>query len=201
MTRARTTALLAVTVTGLVGGCGSATTSPTGAATPAPSSGATPSGTALVTSAFSTVVPAGWDNKLGDAAEVQKFAVNGKVLLLVEQGPPGQLQHNVNDVKANVNVLLLSPSVPDNQIPAYLQTVSSSGATNLSAPQTFTIDGSTGQFITYDRDISGTPGEIQDMIVNHGGSTYDIILNTSQFAFAQQLAGLQAILAAWKWAA
>jgi hypothetical protein len=39
------------------------------------------------------------------------------------------------------------------------------------------------------------------MIVNHGGSTYDIILNTSQFAFAEQLAGLQAILAAWKWAA
>jgi hypothetical protein len=37
------------------------------------------------------------------------------------------------------------------------------------------------------------------MMVNHGGQTFDIVLNTSEFAFRQQQAGLQAILAAWRW--
>jgi hypothetical protein len=145
------------------------------------------------------VVPAGWSDKVGDATEVGKFSANGKVEMLVEEGPPGQVQQNINDVTANINVLLLASAVPDDQVATYLQSVSNNGATNLSAPQSFTIDGSTGQFITYDRDIQGTPGESQDMIINHAGSTFDIVLNTSQFAFAKQQPGLQAVLAAWHW--
>ena len=144
-------------------------------------------------------MPAGWSNKLDDPTEVAKFSANGKVEMLVEQGPPGQVQQNINDVTANINVLLLASTVPDDQVATYLQSVSNNGATNLSAPQSFTIDGATGQFITYDRDIQGTPGESQDMIINHGGSTYDIVLNTSQFAFSKQQPGLQAVLAAWRW--
>ena len=144
-------------------------------------------------------MPSGWSNKLGVASEVQKFSGNGTVEMLVEQGPPGQLQQNINDVTANINVILLASPVPDDQVAAYLQSVSTNGATNLSAAQSFTIDGSTGQYITYDRDIQGTPGESQDMIINHAGSTYDIVLNTSQFAFTQQQSGLQAVLTAWKW--
>jgi hypothetical protein len=156
-------------------------------------------GTPLTTGKFSTVLPTGWDNKVGDPTEVQKFSGNGTVEMLIEQDPPKPLQQNINDVTANINVLLLASAVPDDQVATYLQSVSNSGATNLSAPQSFTIDSATGQFITYDRDIQGTPGESQDMIVNHGGNTYDIVLNTSQFAFAQQQSGIQAVLTAWRW--
>ncbi|PZR81987.1 MAG: hypothetical protein DLM65_04800 [Candidatus Aeolococcus gillhamiae] len=106
---------------------------------------------------------------------------------------------NINDVTANINVLLLTLPVPDDQVAGYLQSVSSNGATNLSTPKSFTIDGATGQYITYDRDIQGTPGESEDMIISHGTTTYDIVLNTSQFAFNQQQSGLLAVLTAWRW--
>jgi hypothetical protein len=166
-----------------------------------PSATASPlGGTPVTTTKFSTVVPAGWSNKINDSAEVQKFSASGDVEFLVEQGPPGSAQQSVNDVTANINVLLLSTPVPDDQVATYLPSVSGDGATNLSSPQSFTIDGATGQFITYDRDIQGTPGESQDMIVNHGGNTFDIVLNTSQFAFSDQQSGLQAVLTAWRWA-
>ncbi len=197
MTSARTIAVSAMVACGLVTACGSAATP--SASSSQTTASASVSGTAITTAKFGTVVPQGWTNKIDVATEVQKFSANGQVLFLVEQGPPGQQQSNVNDIMANVNVLLLTTPVPDNQVPKYLGSVSSSGATNLSSPQAFTLDGATGQYIVYDRDVSGTPGESQDMIVNHGGSTYDIVLNTSQFAFNQQLTGLQSVLAAWKW--
>jgi hypothetical protein len=156
-------------------------------------------GTSVSTATFSTVVPAGWNNKTTDAVEVAKVGGNGRVEFLIEQPPPGQPKPNVNDVTANIDVVLLSPAVPDDQVVTYLQSISNNGATNLSLPQPFTIDGATGQLITYDRDIQGTAGESQEMMVNHGGQTFDIVLNTSEFAFRQQQAGLQAILAAWRW--
>jgi hypothetical protein len=198
--RARHATLVAVVACGLLSACGSA-------ATPSPSTssgsaGATSTplgGTPLSTDRFSTVLPATWSNKLSDATEVAKFSGNGKVEMLIEQGPPGQVQQNINDVTANINVILLASAVPADQVATYLQSVSNNGATNLSAAQSFTIDGATGQFITYDRDIQGTPGESQDMIINHGGSTYDIVINTSQFAFSTQQPALQAVLAAWHW--
>ena len=120
--------------------------------------------------------------------------------LLIEQGPPGQPRPNVNDLTANINVLLLVALVPDDQLGLLLQTVSTNGATNLSSPQPVAIGGASGQFITYDRNIQGTPGESQDIVVNHGGNTYDIVLNTSRFAFSRQLRALQAVVARWHWA-
>jgi hypothetical protein len=184
---------------GLLGACGtpgspSSSAGQTAGATPTPLTG-----TPLSTDRFATIVPAGWNSKIGDATEVAKFSSNGRVEFLIEQPPPGTVQQNVNDVTANINVLLLSSPVPDDQVATYLQSVSNNGATNLSSPQPFTIDGSTGQRITYDRDIQGTPGESQDMVINHAGSTYDIVLNTSQFAFRQQQSSLGAVLSAWRW--
>jgi hypothetical protein len=200
VTRARHATFVAVVGCGVLTACGStAPPSPTGSSGTASATATPPTGTPLVTDRFTTVVPAGWSDKVGDATEVGKFSANGKVEMLVEEGPPGQVQQNINDVTANINVLLLASAVPDDQVATYLQSVSNNGATNLSAPQSFTIDGSTGQFITYDRDIQGTPGESQDMIINHAGSTFDIVLNTSQVAFAKQQPGLQAVLAVWHW--
>ncbi|HSP64984.1 MAG TPA: hypothetical protein VLO10_02225 [Candidatus Deferrimicrobium sp.] len=200
MIRARRAALVAVAGCGLISACGSGSAPPPTATSGSASATPTPlGGTHLRTDRFTTVVPTTWTNKIDDATEVAKFSANGKVEMLVEQAPPGQVQQSINDVTANINVLLLASAVPADQVATFLQSVSNNGATNLSAPQLFTIDGVTGQYITYDRDIQGTPGESQDMIINHGGNTYDIVLNTSQFAFSKQQQGLQAVLAAWHW--
>lgn len=188
-----------VLLVGCGGGSSSSSTPPiSGSGSPGPT--ATPSsGSPFSNARFSTVVPNGWNNKLDDQTEAAKFSNTGQLQFLVEQGPPGSVQKNLNDVNANINVVVVTQPVPDDRITAYLNSVANNGATNLSQPQSFTIDGATGSYITYDRDISGTPGESQDMIVNHGGSTYDIVLNTSKFAFQQQLPGLQAVMTAWRW--
>jgi hypothetical protein len=179
-------------------GTGVATSPSAGPASPgAPTS--PPLGTSVSAGTFSTVVPQGWTNTLGNATEVQKLSTEGRVVYLVEQGPPGQAQPTINDVRANINVVVLTQMVPDDQITGYLNSVVNDGATNLSQTRQVILDGATVEDITYDRDIQGTPGESRDLVVNHGGNTYHIVLNTSQFAFNQQLAGLQAVLAAWKW--
>ena len=67
-------------------------------------------GTPVTTARFSTVVPDKWANKIGDQTEVAKFNGTGVVLLLVEQGPPGASQPNVNDVVANGASNLRSPA-------------------------------------------------------------------------------------------
>ncbi|MDQ6847405.1 MAG: hypothetical protein M3019_07465 [Candidatus Dormibacteraeota bacterium] len=199
MIRARHAIAFLAVCCGLLTACGSPGTPVTGSVTPATPSPSPLTGTPLAAAGFTTILPNGWANRVSDAAEVRKFSANGKVEVLIEEGPPGQLQQNINDVTANINVLLLSSPVPDDQVAGYLQSVSSNGATNLSTPKSFTVDGATGQYVTYDRDIQGTPGESEDMIVSHGTSTYDIVLNTSQFAFSQQQSGLLAVLTAWRW--
>ncbi|MBJ7608758.1 MAG: hypothetical protein JF887_04920 [Candidatus Dormibacteraeota bacterium] len=191
-------ALLAGLAITACGGGANASADP-GSTGPGASSGAL-SGAKIVNDKFSSVVPQGWENTLGNPAEVQKLSADGKLLYLVEQGPPGQSpQPNVNDVRANINVVLLTQPVPDDQVSTYLTSVSRNGASHLSATQAFAIRADSGLYITYDRDIQGTPGESRDMIINHGGATFHIVLNTSHFAFAQQLPALQALLTAWKW--
>ena len=151
------------------------------------------------TAEFATVVPTGWTNRIDDSAEVERFGGGGTVLYLVEQAPPITLQPAAAEAVADVNVVLLSTPVPDDQLPLYLQSVTSSGATNLNTPMPYTLGGSGGEIITYDRDIQGVPGESRELMVNHRGETFDIVLNAAQATFPAQLAGLQAVLMAWRW--
>ena len=74
------------------------------------------------------------------------------------------------------------------------------GATNLSRAQPFDLNGSTGIFITYDlKPSTGVALHEQDMLVNHGGTTYEIVLNTAQPDFAVQAPALQRVLSMWRW--
>jgi hypothetical protein len=200
LTLARPAAFVAYVLCGLLAACGSPAPASSGEASTLAATAAARSPTPFIGTDFSTVVPGTWTNRLSVAAEVARFSGGGKVEFLVEQGPPGQPRPNVNDVTANINVLLLGAPVPDDQLGLFLQTVSNNGATNLSSPQPVTIGGASGQFITYDRNIQGTPGESQDIVVNHGANTYDIVLNTSRFAFSSQLPAMEAVVAAWHWA-
>jgi hypothetical protein len=160
---------------------------------------ATTTTSTVSTGRFEVALPAGWRNQTSNKTETARFSQNGTVLLLLESPPPGSPQPNVNDVNANINVILAASPVPDDQLGAYLTSVSQGGATDLSQPQPFTLDGQTGLYITYHTNVSGTPGESQDMVVNHGGDTYDIVLNTSKFAFPLQLPDLKLVLDSWRW--
>jgi hypothetical protein len=191
---------VATLLCGVLAGCGTPAPASSGEASTLAATAAPRSPAPFIGTDFSTTVPGTWTNRLSTAAEVARFSGGGKVEFLIEQAPPGQPRPNVNDVTANINVLLLGSPVPDDQVGLFLQTVSKNGATDLSSPRPVTVGGASGQFITYDRDIQGTPGESQDIVVNHGGNTYDIVLNTSRFAFSRQLPALQAVVAGWHWA-
>lgn len=187
--RAASALLLATTLIG----CGGAA-APTAVATRTPGARGT-----FSNARFSVAIPSGWRDQTANKGEVSRFSQNGSVQLLFEAPPPGQPKVNVNDVTANINVILASTPVPDDQLATYLSSVAQGGATSLSQPEPFTLDGRTGLYITYDTEVSGTPGESQDMVVNDNGVTYDIVLNTSRYAFPMQLPALQLMLSTWRW--
>ena len=192
--RARSTAIaFLLCASSLLAACGSSS-STSAAHKPSP----TPSHL-LTTQAFSIDVPGGWRNETANKDETSKFAQNGMVLVLLESPPPGQAQPNVNDITANINIVVAGSPVPDDQLGYYLTSVNQNGATNVSQPQPFMVDGHAGLYITYERDVSGTPGQSQDMVVNFKGETYDIFLNTSKFAFPKQLPALEHVLDSWRW--
>ncbi len=192
LTRRWATALL---LTFAVSACGG---TQTGSSSPGTTKAPGTSGT-FSTAKFSVAVPNGWRNETNNHSEVSRFSQNGTVLLLFEASPPGTVQPNVNDVTANVNIVLAGSPVPDDQLAFYLTSVSQSGASNISQPQPFMVDGHAGVYITYNSDVSGTPGQSQDMVVNYKGDTYDIILNTSKQAFPLQLPALKLMLDTWRW--
>lgn len=169
-----------------------------GGGTRSPSPRVTGSGT-FSSAHFSVSVPSGWRDQTHNRTEVSRFAQNGTVLLLFEAPPPGQPRPNVNDVTANINVVLANSPVPDDQLAAYLTSVRDSGASGISQPQPFSLDGQTGLYVTYESNVSGTPGKSQDMVVNYQSETYDIVLNTSKYAFTAQLPALMLMLDSWTW--
>lgn len=91
--------------------------------------------------------------------------------------------------------------IPDDQLAQYLGSVSQSGATNLSTAEPIDIDGASGVMITYNLSPSaGVTVKNEDMVVNQGGDTYDIVLNTATANYTTDQAALQTVLNSWKWA-
>lgn len=166
-------------------------------ATVSPSKGGTPvSGTtsprpAFHATGFSTIIPAGWTDQTNNSSAVATVSGDGTVVLLFTAADGG-----------HIDVRIAPQPVPDDQLAAYVASVSQNGATNLSSAQTFTLDSSSGVYITYNLASSaGVQLEDQDMVVNRSGDTYDIVLNTSQSDFGQESPALQAVLDGWRWAA
>ena len=142
---------------------------------------------------FTITVPRGWRDATGDQHAVASVSASGQVLML--------LVAKATTLNEHIDVSVAAQPVPDDQLAGYLQSVAQSGATNLSQPRPFSVDGGTGLFITYNlMSTGGTLLQDQDMVVNHGGDTFDIVLNTAQADFARQMADVQSILSTWKWA-
>jgi hypothetical protein len=154
----------------------------------------TPSG-AFVSSDFTTVVPKAWTDQTQNQDVVAAVSVQGTVLMLLIAPATA-----TNVMYEHIDVSTVASPVPDDQLATYLQSVSSKGATAVGSPQTFELDGVTGLYITYDYLPSGgVPHHIEDMVVNHGGTTYEVVLNTATADFPGQLPALQQVLGAWSW--
>jgi hypothetical protein len=165
----------------------------------APSPSSSPSGSPVKSSRFSaqdftTVIPTGWTDATTDQSAVAAINVGGTMLMLLIAPPT-----SANRSGEHIDVSTAAPEVPEDQLATYLQSASQNGATNLSAVQPFTLDGSTGLFITYTLTVGKAANKAQDMVIDHGTSTYEIVLNTAAADFSEQLHALQQVLDGWHW--
>ena len=174
---------------------GSTDTGPSGSPTP------TPDVYPFTSDVFSVRIPTSWQNKTEDPATIQKVvrSTEGTGILVIVHPVPGQFVNGVNDVQGNIVVLARNEAVPDDALEAFAGQPRK-GVTGLSSPTTVGVDGAVGYVVSYKSDIQGTPGQTEEVLVNHAGKTYDISLTTSQFAFKDQEADLQAIVHTWHWA-
>jgi hypothetical protein len=184
-------ALLLGLVAGVMASC-----SLGGSQSPSATPTTSPGSARFVSSTFTTVIPPGWTDKTKDQAAVTSVNAGGTVLMLLYAPPTSAGLGN-----EHIDVSTVAQPVPDDQLGAYLSSAGQNGATNVSQSEPFDLDGNTGVFVTYDlKSSNAVPLEAQDMVVNHGGNTYDIVLNTAQADFAAQLPALQRVLSGWRWA-
>jgi hypothetical protein len=173
----------------LLSACGApaATVTPSSGTSPAPGAGST--SRAFSTAAFSTVIPSGWTDETANGTAVATVSGSGSVLMLLV-APDG----------GHIDARTAPQPIPDDQLASYLESVSQNGATNLSQAVPINIDGMSGVVITYTlTSTSGVSSQNEDMVVNQGGSTYDIVLNTATADFTADTSALQAVLDGWRW--
>jgi hypothetical protein len=146
---------------------------------------------------FSTTLPEGWSNVTGNASLLASHHLTGADLVAI--------QWDYLSATAGINVAYdsvqkVTPALTQAQIAPYLKTVVG-GVTLLTEPAAFTLDGSNGLFDTSSTTVSGVEYEAQDMVIDHGGETFEIVLTVLRSAFPQELTGFNAIMEAWRWAA
>ena len=146
---------------------------------------------------FSTTLPQGWSNVTGDASLLASHHLTGAELAAIQWDYLGATE-GIN--VAYVSVQQVTPALTQGQITPYLKTVVG-GVTLLTEPAAFTLDGSSGLFDTSATTNQGVEYEAQDMVVDHGGRTFEIALTVLRTAFPQELTGFNAIMNAWRWAA
>jgi len=188
-TRARGTgagcAVFAAIVLSACGAPPSTVTPSSGVTSPTPSSGPR----SFSAAGFGTDIPTGWNDETSNQSAVAAVSGDGTVLMLLVAPDSG-----------HIDARTTPQPVPDDQLAQYLQSVSQDGATNLSGVTPVNVAGVSGVVITYDlTPTAGTTFRNEDMVVNQGGDTYDIVLNTPVADFTQDLPALQAVLDSWRW--
>jgi len=168
--------------------CGSPGTTVTPSSSISPSGGSTPH--PFSAKAFSTVVPPGWTDATTNQSALSSVTGSGPIVMLFEAVDGG-----------HIDARTAPQPIADDQLAQYLESVSQSGATDLSTAEPINIDGVSGVMITYTLTPSaGVTAKNEDMVVNEGGDTYDIVLNTATANFTTDQAALQTVLNNWKWA-
>lgn len=179
----------------LLSACGSTpatTTPPTARATDTPVPRVQATG-------FTVAVPRGWTDHTNDQQAVDAVAASGGLQALFIAPPTGTVNNE------HIDVTTVAQPVPDDQLASYLESVAQNGATSVTTPQPFNLDGASGLFVTYNLTAGASPPaqptvlKVQDMLINHAGQTYEIVLNTAMANFDTQLQSLQSVLSSWKW--
>lgn len=146
-------------------------------------------------------MPQGWTDHTTDQQAIQGVAASGELQMLLIAPPTGAVRNE------HIDVTTVAQPVPDDQLAFYLQSVAQNGATSVTTPQPFNLAGASGLFVTYNLTANATPPaqppmlKVQDMLINHAGQTYEIVLNTALANFDGQLQSLQSVLSSWQWRA
>jgi hypothetical protein len=191
-TRAFTTAAFATAL--LLTACAGAT--PTVVPSSSTSAAASPpaAATLFAGTGFRTNIPEGWQDETTNQGDIAALTGTG--------GGTGTILMLLVSPDQGILVARTTPQpVPDDQLAQYLSSTKAPGSTNVSTPEPVDVDGESGVLVTFDEvPASGAPLEVEDMVVNTAGNTYEIALSAAQSNFAGDAAGLQEILDSWSWA-
>jgi hypothetical protein len=182
-------ALMACTCAATVSACGAPAPTVTPSSSTSPPPGSASGGGVFRAAGFTTNVPSGWTDETANQGAVAAVSGSGPVLMLLV-APDG----------GHIDARTAPQPVPDDQLAQYLESVGQNGATSVSQTVPINVGGASGVVITYKlTTTSGAVSSNEDMVVNHGGNTYDIVLNTAAASFAHDTAALQVVLDGWKW--
>jgi hypothetical protein len=187
-TRAFTTAAFATAL--LLTGCAGATPTVAPSSSTSAAASPTPAATTFAGAGFRTTIPEGWQDETTNQGDIAALTGTGTILMLL-----------VSPDQAILVARTTPQPVPDDQLAQYLSSTKAPGSTNVSTPEPVDVDGESGVLVTFDEvPASGAPLEVEDMVVNTAGNTFEIALSAAQSNFAGDAAGLQEILDTWSWA-
>lgn len=149
---------------------------------------------------FTLAVPHGWSDMTANSQIVAAVRPDGNLLLLLEGPQPAPVVRGANDVAGVIAVTEPRSPIATSDVAEYLRSVTSHGATGVSDPVPAQVGPTTATAVTYQATYNGTPIEIKDVLVSHGGAMYEIELITSQVAFAsQEVVFDKALSSGWTW--
>lgn len=170
----------------------------TSSAGPTPSARPSPGVVRSVT--FTLAVPRGWTDVTANPQIVSSVRPDGNLLLLLEGPEPEPVVRGANDVAGVIAVTEPRSPIASSDIAEYLRSVTSHGATGVSDPAVAQVGPTAATSVTYQTTYNGTPIEIKDVLVGHGGAMYEIELITSQVEFnSQETTFDKALTNGWTW--
>ena len=177
-----------------------APTPPAATARAGPTPSSRPSPGVARTVAFTLSVPHGWSDMTSNPQIVTAVKPDGDLLLLLEGPPPTPVVRGANDVTGVIAVTEPKSPIASSDVVEYLRSVTSHGATGVTDPVPAQVGPTSATSVTYQTTYDGTPIQIKDVLVSHGGAMYEIELITSQVAFAsEEVVFDRALSSGWTW--
>ncbi|MGH7685360.1 MAG: hypothetical protein ACREN2_00845 [Candidatus Dormibacteria bacterium] len=133
--------------------------------------------------AFMVRVPAGWSDVTSNGAVVSSVKPDGTLLMLLQGPAPAPVVQGVSDIAPIVLVMQPKQPLTSAQVDTYLQSVKTSGATNVTEPTPTAVARSAATTVTYQSTLSSSLIQTKDVVVSHGGAMFEVELITSAKSF------------------
>lgn len=130
-------------------------------------------------------IPQGWTDMTSNNAVVSSVKPDGTLLLLLQGPVPAPVVQGVSDIAPIVLVVQPKQPLTSAQVDAYLQSVKTSGATNVTAPAPTAVARSQATAVTYQSTLNNTLIQTKDLVVSHGGAMFEVELITPAKSFDQ----------------